>query len=228
MTAVERVAVLGGTGEEGFGLGVRWAAAGIEIVVGSRDAGRAEAAAQRLAARVADARVSGAENPDAAASSDVVVATVPFAGQAALYKSVAESLRADAVVVDCTVPLAAGVGGRATHVLGVWHGSAAQHAASLLPKGTTVCAAFHSLSAHALADLDRPLDGDVLVCGSKAGKPAVRALVEAIPGLRYVDAGPLETARIVEPITALLVGINRRYGTDRTGIRITGIDDAPA
>lgn len=223
MTAVERVAVLGGTGEEGFGLGARWAAAGIEIVVGSRDAGRAEAAAQRLAERVEGARVSGAENPDAAASCDVVVATVPFTGQAALYKSVGESLRDGAVVVDCTVPLAATVGGRATQVLGVWQGSAAQHAASLLPKGTTLCAAFHSLAAHALADLDVPLDGDVLVCGSKAGKPVVRTLVEAIPGLRFVDAGPLDAARIVEPITALLVGINRRYGTDRAGIRITGI-----
>ncbi len=127
------------------------------------------------------------------------------------------------MVVDCTVPVAANVGGRATHVLGVWQGSAAQQASSLLPKGTLMCAGFHSLSAVALNELDTKLEGDVLVVGSKNGKPLVKELVEAIPDLRYVDAGPLENARIIEPITALLIGINHRHQTDRSGIRITGI-----
>lgn len=219
---VERVAVIGATGKEGFGLALRWARAGLSIVIGSRDQGRAEDAAQRLKERVPNSSVEGGENAEAAASGGIVVVTVPFSGQAPIYKSIAEHIREGSVVVDATVPVAASVGGRATRVLGVWEGSAAQQAASLLPKGTSVCAAFHSLSATAL-DGDEDLEGDVLVCGPKNGKPAVRELVEAIPNLRYVDAGPLESARIVESITSLLVGINRRYEVDRAGIRITGL-----
>lgn len=220
-----RVAAIGGTGEEGFGLALRWAQAGIDVVIGSRDQGRAEDAADRVRERVPEAAVDGLENGDAAASAEVVVVTVPFAGQATIYKSIAGKLRDDAVVVDGTVPVAASVGGKPTRVLGVWEGSAAQQAAGLLPDGTAVCAAFHSLAAVALQDLGSTLDGDVLVCGPKAAKQAVEPLVAAIPDLRFVDAGPLENARIVEPLTSLLIGINHRYKTDRAGIRITGLPD---
>jgi NADPH-dependent F420 reductase len=223
VTTIERVAVIGGTGAEGFGLALRWAAAGIEVVIGSRDQGRAEDAAVRLRERIAEAQVMGLVNAAAAARCDVVVVAVPFSGQVAIYKSLTEGLREDAVVVDCTVPVEAAVGGKATHVLGVWEGSAAQLAASLAPKGAGLCAAFHTLSASALADLDSPLEGDVPVCGPKAAKGVVRQLVEEIPELRFVDAGPLENARIVEPLTSLLIGMNRRYKTDRAGIRFTGI-----
>lgn len=217
------VAIIGGTGEEGFGLALRWARAGIDVVIGSRSQDRASEAAARLSERVPAASVDGHENARAAAAAPVVVVAVPFGGQAAIYKSIAQHLRADAIVIDCTVPVAAAVGGKATNVLGVWHGSAAQQAASLLPKGVTVCAAFHSLSGSALHDLDSSLEGDVLACGPRAGKTVVRELVEVIEHLRFVDAGPLENARIVEPITALLIGINHRYKIDRAGIRITGI-----
>jgi 8-hydroxy-5-deazaflavin:NADPH oxidoreductase len=219
---VERVAVVGGTGAEGFGLALRWARAGIEIIIGSRDEARAAAAAERLGGVVSGARVEGAENPEAVASAGVVVVTVPFAGQVATYRSIAPRVGEDTVVVDCTAPLAAATGGRASHVLGVWQGSAAQQAAAHLERGR-LCAAFHSLSASALHDLDHELDGDVLVCGPRAAKPVVAGLVDAIPGLGFVDAGPLDNARLVEPLTALLVGLNRRYGTDRAGIRITGL-----
>jgi len=220
---LDRVTVIGGTGDEGFGLSCRWAKAGLEVIVGSRDAARGEQAAERVRSLVGDARVKGLENAEAAASSDVVVVTVPFSGQAQIYRSISEHLRDEAVVVDCTVPVAAAVGGKASHVLGVWQGSAAQQAQSLLPKGTIVCAGFHTLASGALADLDSPVEGDVLVCGRKAGKPIVRELVEAIPDLRFVDAGPLENARLIEPLTSLLIGINRRYGVDRAGVKITGI-----
>jgi 8-hydroxy-5-deazaflavin:NADPH oxidoreductase len=224
---IDRVTVIGATGDEGFGLALRWAAAGIEVVIGSRSRERADEACARLRSRVPDARVLAMENPEAAAAAEVVVVTVPFAGQAAIYKSIAEHISADAVIVDATVPVAAAVGGRPTHILGVWQGSAAQQGQSLLPKGKgTMCAAFHSLAAAGLNDLDSPLDGDVLVCGSKkAAKATVKSLVEAIPNLRFVDAGPLDNARIVEPITSLLIGINRRYGIDRSGLRITGLPD---
>ena len=218
---VERVAVIGATGEEGFGLAGRWAKAGIEVVIGSRDAGRAVDAAERMRGLVGG-RVDGMQNEDAAAAASVVVVTVPFSGQAGIYRSIADGLRDDAVVIDCTVPVAASVGAKPTRTLGVWEGSAAQQAWGFIRKGTMI-AAFHSLAAVALNEFDHELEGDVLVCGKKDGKETTKELVEAIPNLRYIDAGPLENARIVEPITALLIGINHRYKTDRAGIRITGL-----
>lgn len=223
---VEHVAIVGGTGDVGFGLAKRWAKAGFRITIGSRDPGRADSAAKRLLEQVPGAEASGLENAEAAASSSVVVVAVPFAGQAAIYKSIAESVQQDAVVVDCTVPLAAAVGGRTSRTLGVWEGSAAQQGAGLLPRGrASVCAAFHSLAASALDDLDSSIEGDVLVCGSrKEAKLLVKDLVGAIPNLRYVDAGPLENARLVEPLTSLLIGINRRYRTT-AGIRITNLPE---
>ncbi|MEA2461339.1 MAG: 8-hydroxy-5-deazaflavin:NADPH oxidoreductase, partial [Actinomycetota bacterium] len=201
----------------------RWAKAGLKVFLGSRDAGRAQKAAAELNARIPGDRIRGLVNEEAAAATDLVVVTVPFSAQAGIYKSIAEHVRAEAIVIDCTVPVAANVGGKVTHTLGVWEGSAAQHAQSFLPKGTKIAAAFHSLSAVALNDIDAEMEGDVLVCGAKATKEPVKELVHAIAGLRFVDAGPLENARIVEPITALLIGINHRYDTDRAGIHITGI-----
>ncbi|MGH2751970.1 MAG: NADPH-dependent F420 reductase [Actinomycetota bacterium] len=221
---VERVAIIGGTGDEGFGLALRWAKAGIAVTIGSREATRGRDAAMRLSDILPHARVDGAANPEAAASHEVVVVTVPFAGQAAIYKSIADHVRADAIVIDGTVPVSAAVGGRPTTVLGVWQGSAAQQASSLLPKSVTVMGAFHTLAAKAVNEIATPLEGDVLVCGPKRGKAVVKELVEAIESLRYVDAGGLDQARIVEPMTALLIGINRRYKTDRAGIQITGLD----
>jgi 8-hydroxy-5-deazaflavin:NADPH oxidoreductase len=221
-----KIAVIGGTGDEGFGLALRWAKAGLDVVIGSRDAGRGEEAAGRINDRIGGGSASGMENAAAAAACDVVVVTVPFSGQAAIYKSIADHVKEGAVVCDCTVPVAASVGGRATRTIGVWEGSAAQQAAGILPKGTTMCAGFHTLSAVALNDVDTPMEGDVLVCGSKSGKEKIRPLVEAIPNLGYVDAGPLDVARIIEPITAMLIGLNRRYGTDRSGVKITGLPPA--
>ena len=220
---MDHVAILGGTGDLGFALATRWAKAGVKVTIGSRENVKAETAVTRLKGIVPDADVDGLENPDAAAACDTVVVAVPFSGFVPIYKSISGSLRGNAVVIDATVPIEASVGGKATHVFGVWEGSAAQLAQAFLPKGTKMCAAFHTLSASAVADLDRALEGDVLVCGSKDGKPVVRELVELLGDLRFVDAGPLENARIIEPITALLIGINHRYSTDRAGIAITGI-----
>jgi NADPH-dependent F420 reductase len=223
--AVSRVAIVGGTGDLGFALATRWAKAGIEVVIGSRDAERAESAAEKLKARVPEATCSGKENAEAAASCPVVLVAVPFSGFLPIYKSIAESISPDHLVIDATVPVEASLGGKATHVFGVWEGSAAQLALAFLPKGTKICAAFHTLSASSVEDIDNAVEGDVLVCGSKSGKDLVRELVAAIPDLRFVDAGPLENARIIEPITALLIGLNHRYGTDRAGIHITGLPE---
>ena len=219
----DKVAVVGGTGDLGFALATRWAKNGIQIVIGSRERPKAEDAAQRLRDIVPDADVKGADNPTAAGEADVVLVAVPFSGLVPIYKSISEAISPETIVIDATVPVEASLGGKATHVFGVWEGSAAQLGLAFLPKGTKMCGAFHTLSASAVADLDAELEGDVLVCGSKSGKEHVKALVEVLPDLRYVDAGPLENARIIEPITALLIGLNHRYGTDRSGIHITGL-----
>src|SRR5688500_16536328 len=217
------IAIIGGTGDLGFALATRWSRAGLRVTIGSREKAKAQAAAERLKTIVPEAKVDGLDNPAAAASSTTVVVAVPFSGFVPIYRAISESLQEDAVVIDATVPVEASVGGKATHVFGVWEGSAAQLGLAFLPKGTKMCAAFHTLSASALEDDAATMEGDVLVCGNKDGKPRVKELIEAIPELRFVDAGPLENARIIEPITALLIGSNHRCKVDRAGIRITGI-----
>jgi NADPH-dependent F420 reductase len=220
----DKVAVIGGTGDLGFALATRWAKNGIQVVIGSREQSKAEDAAERLRGIVPDADVKGADNATAAGDAGVVLVAVPFSGFVPIYKSIAEAIAPETIVIDATVPVEASLGGKATHVFGVWEGSAAQLGKAFLPKETKMCSAFHTLSASAVADLEVALDGDVLVCGSKSGKEKVRDLIEVLPDLRYVDAGPLENARIVEPITALLIGLNHRYKTDRSGIHITGLN----
>lgn len=219
------VAILGGTGAEGSGLGRRWARAGISVLIGSRDRARAEAAAERLRqAAGPGAEVAGFENAEAASRAELVVLTVPFAAQLPTLAMVRERLRPGSVLVDVTVPLATAVGGRPTRLLSPWEGSAAEQAAAAVPREVTVVAAFHHLSAEHLDDLEHPIDCDVLVCGdARAAKERVRPLVEAIPGARYVDAGPLANARIVESLTPLLVGLNLRYKVRGAGVRITGL-----
>src|SRR5713226_7785425 len=158
------IAVIGGTGPAGTGLALRWARAGETVIIGSRDAARAQHTAERIRERVgANAQVSGMENSAACAASDLLVLTVPFEGQAALLKQLKPAIRPGSVLIDATVPLAASVGGRASRTLGVWQGSSAQQAAELVPKGVGVAAAFHNLSAN-LLNGDEPLDCDVIVC----------------------------------------------------------------
>jgi 8-hydroxy-5-deazaflavin:NADPH oxidoreductase len=221
-----RVAVVGGTGDLGFGLVLRLARAGVPVVVGSRDAGRAdEAAARARDALGAEGQVEGAENPAAVAGADVVFVTVPYAGQAEIYRSIRKAIAPEAVVCDTTTPLATAVGGRAWQVLRPWHGSAAEQARALLPDGARLVAGFHSVGAEPLANLEHDPDADVLLCGDDDGaKAEVGALVERVPGLRWVDCGPLSMARVVEPLTAMLISINRRYGIRDAGIRISGRD----
>ena len=221
---MKTIAIIGGTGPEGSGLAVRWARAGQRIVIGSRDGARAQEAAEKISARCgAEAQVVGAENAIAAAEADIVVLTVPFPAQAATLKQLKPHFRAGAVLIDTTVPLAATVGGRATRTLSVWEGSAAQQAASLVPKEVVVAAAFQNIGAEALSG-DSPVDCDVIVCSDdERARQVTRELVDMIPGARAIDGGKLENARIVEQITALLITINMRHKSHAAGIRITGI-----
>ena len=217
------IAVLGGTGPEGFGLALRWARAGESVIIGSRDAGRAREAAARILATVGgSAKVSGEENVAACAATDLLMLTIPFEGHCGLLKQIRPAIRPGSIVIDTTVPLAASVGGRVTRTLGIWEGSAAQQAAELVPQGASVVAAFHNTSADILNG-DAAVDCDVIVCSDdREASKTVRALAAKIPGVRAIDGGKLENARILEQITALLIGLNIRH-KGHSGIRITGL-----
>jgi NADPH-dependent F420 reductase len=222
MSASRPIAVLGGTGPEGFGLALRWAQAGETVIIGSRDATRAQDAANKIKQRAPGANISGSENIAACAAADLLVLTIPFEGHTALLKQLKPAIRPGSVVIDTTVPLAASVGGRASRTLGVWQGSAAQETAELVPKGVSVVAAFHNAGAE-LLNADGPVDCDVIVCGDDpAAVEIVRNLATKIAGVRAIDGGKLENARIVEQITALLIGLNIRH-KGHSGIRITGL-----
>jgi NADPH-dependent F420 reductase len=223
MSAARSIAVLGGTGPEGFGLSLRWAQAGETVIIGSRDAKRAQDAAEKIKQKVgATAKISGSENIAACSAADLIVLTIPFEGHATLLKQIKPAIRPNSIVIDATVPLAASVGGRATRTLGVWQGSAAQQAAELVPKGVSVVAAFQNLGAE-LLNAEGPVDCDVIVCGDDPNANQVaRSLATKIPGVRAIDGGKLENARILEQITALLIGLNIRH-KGHSGIRISGL-----
>lgn len=222
-TAARPIAIIGGTGPTGMGLALRWVRAGETVIIGSREQERAQQAAESIQRRVGDqARISGRENSAACAAADILMLTVPFEGQASLLKRLKPAMTAGSILIDATVPLAAGVGGRASRTLGIWQGSAAQQAAELVPTEVSVVAAFHNLSADLLGG-DNPLDCDVVVCSDDPDAAQLtRELAAKIPGVRPIDGGKLENARIVEQITALLVGLNIRH-KGHSGIRITGL-----
>jgi 8-hydroxy-5-deazaflavin:NADPH oxidoreductase len=222
------IAIIGGTGPEGSGLALRWARAGETIVIGSRDAERAANCAAEIARRAGPAaRVRGAENAAAVAEAEIVVNAVPFIGQATMLKKLKRAFRPGTVLINTVVPLAAGVGDLPTRTLLPWQGSAAEQAAELAPKEVAVAAAFHNISSALLLGEDG-VDCDVIVCADDERARATAAeLAERIPGVRAINGGRLENARIVEQITALLIAINSRYGSRHAGLRITGLPDPP-
>ena len=217
------MAIVGGTGALGFGLALRLGLAGVPTVIGSRDAGRALQAAAKAAESVPQGNFSGTGNEQAVAGAELVVLSVPFRSQSETLTNLKGALREGQILIDATVPLAAAVSGKATRLLGVWQGSAAEQSQELAPEGVHVVSALHTVSAALLTDLDHALDEDVLLCGNRrADKARVAELLGQIEGLRAVDCGPLEMARIIEGMTPLLISINVRHKT-RAGIRITGL-----
>jgi NADPH-dependent F420 reductase len=217
---VDSVPIIGGTGALGFGLALRLARAGVPVVIGSRDAGRALEAA----GRVGDG-AEGLVNPEAAASGPVVLLCVPFRSQSETLTNLKNVLEPGQILVDATVPLAAAVSGRATRLLGVPQGSAAEQAREMAPEGVEVVSAFHTVSAPILADPEHELDEDILIAGdSRDAKGRVAALVRMIPGLRPVDCGRLEVARHIEGITPLLISVNVRNKV-HAGVRLTGLEE---
>jgi NADPH-dependent F420 reductase len=219
------VPIIGGTGSLGMGLALRWAAAGVPVIIGSRSAERAGEAAGKVREKVPDARVEGLENDEAATRGDIVVMTVPFRSQSENLTNLKEVLKPGQILVDATVPLAAAIAGRATRMLGVPQGSAAEQAQEMVPDGVTVVSALHTVSGTKLGDLDHRLDEDVPVVGDKReSKKRVADLIARIDGLRPINAGLLEAARLVEGLTPLLISVNARHKT-HAGIRFTELPE---
>ncbi|OLR90197.1 NADPH-dependent F420 reductase [Actinokineospora bangkokensis] len=222
MTEVSKlkVGVLGGTGPQGKGLALRWAAAGLSVVLGSRAAERAESAAAELREQAGVEHITGADNAGCAAEADVVLVAVPWDGHRELLESLREPL-AGKIVIDCVNPL--GFDKQGPFALPVEEGSAAQQAERVLPD-SRVTAAFHHVSAVSLADLSiTDLAMDVLVLGDdREATDVVRALADTVPGFRGVYGGRLRNAHQVEALTANLIAINRRYKA-HAGLRITDI-----
>ena len=221
----DAVAVVGASGSLGFGLAIRLARAGVEIAIGSRDPERAIETAARAAAAIPAGSFSGHDNAGAVREARTVILSVPFRNQSETLTNLRDALRPGQLLIDATVPLAAAVSGKATRMLGVWQGSAAEQAAEMAPAGVRVVSALHTVSAAKLNELDRVLDEDVLVCGdARTDKREAALLIERIDGLRCVDCGRLENSRTTESLTALLIGVNARYKV-HAGIRLAGLAD---
>jgi 8-hydroxy-5-deazaflavin:NADPH oxidoreductase len=218
------VAIVGGTGAEGSGLALRFAKAGLRVLIGSRNLDRAQAAAKEIATRTGNGEVTGHTNPDAVSKAAIVILTVPLSAQVETLKWIRNSFVPGAILVDATVPLEVAIGGRLSRTVSLWDGSAAQQAARLSPPGIAVVSTFHLLGAEALKKLAEQVDCDALICGDDAAaKAAVSKLAQKIPGVRAVDAGPLENARFLESSAALLIALNLRHKVTHSGMRITGL-----
>jgi 8-hydroxy-5-deazaflavin:NADPH oxidoreductase len=197
----------------------------VSVVIGSRGAERAWEAARRAHELVPDGEIEGLENAEAVPRGEVVFLTVPFRAQSENLTNLREVLRPGQILVDATVPLAAAISGKATRLLGVPQGSAAEQAQEMAPDGVTVVSALHTVAGHVLADVDHALDEDVLICGdARDPKRAVADVIERIPGLRPVNAGALETARLVEALTPLLISVNVRNKVT-AGIKLSGLTE---
>ena len=222
----DAVAILGGTGDQGLGLALRFAKAGRPVVIGSRKADRAVTAADEVRAKVPGADVVGLENAEATGKAQIVILSVPFEHTAGTVKGIKEVLKPGQIVVSMAVPLATAIGDGAVRTVGIWQGSAAELVADLVPEGVAVVSAFQNVSSHRLQHLEEPVECDVIVSGDKAPREAVMALCELVPGLRAVNGGLLSNARIVEEITALLIGLNIRYKVpEGLGFRLTGLPE---
>ncbi|HEY8837015.1 MAG TPA: NADPH-dependent F420 reductase [Dehalococcoidia bacterium] len=216
------IAIIGGTGDEGLGLAMRFAAAGRDVVIGSRSAYRATAAAGKVRESVPNAAIAGAENREAVRQSEVVFISVPYSGQRDTVTALKDDI-GNKLVVNIVVPMEFGQNGARS--LTVEEGSAAEETKAILGPASRVVSGFHNLSAHELLEVDKPIDCDTIICGGDSdSRRQVIGLAGLLQGCRGIDGGPLRNSRYVEDITVLLVGINRRYKT-QAGIRIVGIPD---
>jgi NADPH-dependent F420 reductase len=217
-----KIAILGGTGKEGSGLGYRWAAAGHEIIIGSRLAEKGERAAEEMQSELPGAAISGADNATAAAEAELIVLSVPYEAQERTLAEVYDAAQGK-LLITVVAPLGAPKARYWRLPSGL---SAAEEAQQQLGEGVTVVAAFQNISAGHLRDLDHDLDCDVLICGEKAADKDVAAALCRDAGMRGINAGALANATVVEGLTAVLLGINVRHKISGAGIRITGLPDS--
>jgi 8-hydroxy-5-deazaflavin:NADPH oxidoreductase len=217
-----RIAILGGTGEQGPGLALRWAKAGEEVIIGSRQKEKGEKVAAELNQELGKELLRGTDNVTAAAAAEVVVLTVPYSAHVNTLESVKEQLQGK-IFVDVSVPLDPE---NARRVMMPAAGSAAEEAQQVLGPAVKVVGALENVSAYILRDVNAAIDCDVLVCGDKDARPTVMQLVNKLGGgIRAINAGPLEAARQIEPITALLIRLNILNKVHSAGIRLTGLSE---
>lgn len=207
----QSIAIVGGTGAEGTGLALRFARAGADVRIGSRNRERAQEVARNVAEKAAAGSVQGFDNADAVSGAAIVVLTVPPDAQIETLRALAGSFQPGAILIDATVRLRS-------------EENSALLAAANVPPGVQVAATFHTLSAGLVADLDHPIDSDVMICAAgPEAKAAARTLVEMLPGARPIDAGGLGQSRLVENTVQLLIAVNRANKSKHAGIRITGL-----
>ena len=222
-----KIAVIGGTGDQGIGLALRFVKAGENVIIGSRDIKKAENTVDIIKNMLESdefKKVIGMTNQQAAAECDIALLTVPLQAQMVTLRSVKDELERK-ILIDATVPLDGCIGGKPTRYIEVWEGSAAERSAEFLKdKDVKVVSAFNNISAASLLNVNADVECDTLVSGNDLqAKKEVMALAEKIPGVRAIDCGPLENARIVEKITPLLINLNIRNKIKLAGIRITGL-----
>ncbi|PUA31412.1 MAG: NADPH-dependent F420 reductase [Candidatus Terraquivivens tikiterensis] len=216
-----KIALLGGTGDQGLGLALRFCKAGMDVVIGSRSMERALEASKNVKSRLGGVKIEGMLNEDAAKVADVVFLTVPLIGLIPTLKAIANNVRGK-VVVSPVVPLEAEIGGTLRPIR-LWSGSVAELVAERL-KDSKVVAAFHNVSAEALSDLEKPVECDVVVCSDHDdARQLVMQLAEKIDGVRPIDGGPLSNSRFVEELTSLLLFLNKKYSVKSSGVRFTGL-----
>ena len=221
-----KIAIIGGTGGQGLGIAIRFVQAGEDVIIGSRTAEKAQAAVDKVKGLLAKDEIpnlKAAENSDAAEEAELLVLTVPLAAQKSTLLSIKEGA-VGKTLLDATGPLESAVGGSPITYLALWDGAAAERSAKIL-KDTNVICAFNNISSSALMNFTEPIDCDCLISGDDADSKVVAAeVIEKIPGVKVIDCGPLERAKIIEKITPLLIGLNIRNKTQFGGIRITGLD----
>jgi len=222
-----KISVLGGTGDQGLGIVIRFVQEGEEVIIGSRKAEKAEAAVAKVKELLKQEdipKLSGMSNEDAADKGDILILTVPLAAQMGTLKSVADFVDGK-ILIDATVPLDTVVGGGPGRYVDLWQGSAAERTAEILKdKNVKVISAFNNISNSHLMNFEEEIDCDCLVSGDdNESKKIAMELINKIPGVKCIDCGPLEKARIVEKITPLLIGLNIKYRSHYGGLRITGL-----
>ncbi|MGC9516909.1 MAG: NADPH-dependent F420 reductase [Methanomicrobiales archaeon] len=221
-----KVAIIGGTGDQGFGLALRFVKAGLEVIIGSRDIKKAENTVNIIKNMVKgeEMQIQGMTNDDAAQNGEILILTVPLQAQVITLKSIKNFVDGK-ILVDATVPLETCLGGKPNRYVDLWEGSAAERTDEMLKdKDVKIVSAFNNISSASLINIKEDVKCDCLISGNHGdAKEEVKKLAEKIPGVRSIDCGPLENARIVEKITPLLINLNIRNKIKLAGLRITGL-----